>query len=64
MPNHEDYVWYKEHGICPTCRHAKASPGRVLCDECLEKNVKGTESGTRTKTGHKLTPTRKNAEND
>lgn len=37
MPNHEDYVWYKEHGICPACKHAKASPGRVLCDECLEK---------------------------
>lgn len=37
MPNHEDYVWHKEHGICPACRHAKASPGRVLCDECLEK---------------------------
>lgn len=30
-------MWYKEHRICPACRHAKASPGRVLCDECLEK---------------------------
>lgn len=37
MPNREEYAWFKEHRICPACRHAKAAPGRVLCDECLEK---------------------------
>lgn len=38
MPDHETYVWYKEHGICPICGHAKAAPGRVSCDTCLEKH--------------------------
>ena len=38
MPNHEEYVWYKEHGICPICRHAMAAPGKVSCDGCLEKH--------------------------
>lgn len=37
MPNREEYAWFKEHRICPACRHAKAAPGRVLCDVCLEK---------------------------
>ena len=38
-------------------------PEEYCAMSALKKIVKGTESGTRTKTGHKLTLTRKNAEN-
>lgn len=40
MPNHEEYVWFKEHGICPICGKTKAAPGKVSCDACLEKHRK------------------------
>lgn len=31
------YHWYKGHGICACCAKKDATPGRVFCDDCLEK---------------------------
>lgn len=36
--NHEQYQWYKEHGICTHCRHEKAEPGKTLCLACMMDN--------------------------
>lgn len=34
-----DYGWYKKNGICVQCLRYDASPGRVRCEVCLEKNA-------------------------
>ena len=31
----EDYLWYKEHGICVTCKREDAAPGHTRCLNCL-----------------------------
>ena len=30
--------FYRSHGICVCCHKQPASPGHVLCEDCLEKN--------------------------
>lgn len=35
MSSRSEYAFYKSLGICPTCRHEKAAPGRVNCLNCL-----------------------------
>lgn len=32
--NHENYIWYKEHGICTNCRKNNAIKGITLCLVC------------------------------
>lgn len=33
----EYYHWYKEHGICVSCAKKDAAPGRIMCDDCAER---------------------------
>ncbi len=34
---HENYEWYKAHGICPGCRLRWNAPGKVHCEQCLKE---------------------------
>lgn len=34
---YQERNWYKEHGICPTCRQRDAAIGFVQCPECIER---------------------------
>ena len=34
MPDKETYQWYKEHGICTSCRKEDAVPGQTRCWRC------------------------------
>ena len=40
MTQKEVYQWYKAHGICVRCHGREAEPYRVLCLECMEKQMK------------------------
>ena len=40
MPNHDDYEYYKKHGVCVWCQRREAEPGKILCYECAEKDRK------------------------
>ena len=40
MPNHDDYEYYKKHGVCVWCQRREAEPGKTLCYECAEKDRK------------------------
>ena len=35
---HEEYMFFKERGICPVCRKRSAAIGRTQCEECLERS--------------------------
>jgi hypothetical protein len=32
-----EYQRYKKLGICPKCKKNKPEPGKVSCNDCLEK---------------------------
>ena len=34
---HEEYVWYKSHGICVDCKSAEAVRGQTRCPDCKDK---------------------------
>lgn len=34
-----EYLFYKERGLCPICRKARAAPGHTQCAECIYKQV-------------------------
>lgn len=34
---HEEYLWYKSHGICVDCRSAEAVRGQTRCPDCKDK---------------------------
>ena len=34
--NHEEYLWYKDHGICVNCKTNKAVRGQTRCPDCRE----------------------------
>lgn len=48
MSSCSEYAFYKSLGICPTCRHEKAAPGRVNCLNCLENRRAYNEKYKRT----------------
>ena len=39
-----DYDWYKSNGICVQCLRYDASPGRVRCEVCLNKNAEASKN--------------------
>lgn len=38
----ENFLWYKEHGICPICGKVKLRGDEKHCPECLAKKAKAT----------------------
>lgn len=35
----EEQNWYRQHGICISCRSDNAMIGKILCPECDERNL-------------------------
>lgn len=40
------YEFYKQRGICPYCKKEKSEPGKVACQNCIDKRKRRAENMT------------------
>ena len=40
------YEFYKQRGICPYCKRERSAPGKVACQNCIDKQKRQTENMT------------------
>ena len=41
-----NYEFYKARGICPYCKRERSAPGKVACQNCIDKQKRQTENMT------------------